>query len=136
MTLCRVLEARLTLNEKFALYRAARGTKHVCPACEARFYDLKRSPIVCPACSSLFVPPPPLRAKPLGGTRNRWRDLTPAPKYVAPEIVSEEASDPEASEVDTVRDDLAPAGPDDVPEEIQEEGDMSGLLDVNKNRDE
>jgi hypothetical protein len=56
---------------------------------------------------------------------------------VAPEIASEEASDPEASEADTVRDDGPPAGPeDDVPEEIQEEGDMSGLLDVDKNRDE
>ena len=83
------------------------------------------------------MPPPPLRAKPLSGTRNRWRDLTPVPKYVAPKIASEEACGPEASEVDTVRDDFAPAGPeDDVPEEIQEEGDMSGLLDVNKNRDE
>lgn len=124
----------LPLNQKSALHRLARGTKHVCPACEARFYDLKRTRIVCPACSSLFVPPPPpVQAKPPGDTRNRWRDRTPAPRYVAPEIASEEASGPEASEVDTARDDGPPDGPeDDVPEEIQEEGDMSGLLDVDK----
>ena len=26
------------------------GTKRTCQKCEARFYDLKRTPIVCPKC--------------------------------------------------------------------------------------
>lgn len=26
------------------------GTKRICPSCSARFYDMQRDPIVCPAC--------------------------------------------------------------------------------------
>jgi uncharacterized protein (TIGR02300 family) len=33
---------------------AARGTKRVCPSCGARFYDLNRSPIICPVCQSVY----------------------------------------------------------------------------------
>ena len=45
------------------------GEKRECPECGARFYDLKRSPAVCPKCETSFVatvekapppaPPPP-----------------------------------------------------------------------------
>jgi len=37
--------------------KAARGTKRTCQnsECEARFYDLGRSPIVCPVCQSAYV---------------------------------------------------------------------------------
>ena len=31
-----------------------RGTKRVCQSCPARFYDLGRSPIVCPSCGTVF----------------------------------------------------------------------------------
>ncbi len=30
------------------------GTKRVCQSCAARFYDLGRSPIVCPNCGTVF----------------------------------------------------------------------------------
>lgn len=30
------------------------GTKRMCQSCGARFYDLGRSPIVCPACGTVF----------------------------------------------------------------------------------
>jgi uncharacterized protein (TIGR02300 family) len=121
----------------FEANRSARGKKQACPVCEARFYDLNRSPIVCPACSSPFAPPEPLQARPAGNTRNRWRDHTPKPKYVPPEMATEEISDPIAGETEAVRDESATAGPDDsVPEEIQEDGDVSDLLDVGKSRDQ
>ena len=37
--------------------KAARGTKRTCQnsACNARFYDLNRDPIVCPICESEYV---------------------------------------------------------------------------------
>ena len=31
------------------------GTKRECQGCGAHFYDLKRSPIVCPKCDATFV---------------------------------------------------------------------------------
>ena len=32
------------------------GTKRLCASCAAKFYDLNRTPIVCPKCETLFVP--------------------------------------------------------------------------------
>lgn len=32
------------------------GLKRICPNCNARFYDMRRQPIVCPKCSSTFDP--------------------------------------------------------------------------------
>ncbi len=45
------------------------GTKRECQSCGARFYDLKRDPIVCPKCETVFVievpkPKPPVQKKP------------------------------------------------------------------------
>jgi len=39
-----------------ARHKAMRGTKRTCQACEVRFYDLDRSPIVCPSCGAHFTP--------------------------------------------------------------------------------
>ena len=33
------------------------GTKRICAGCNAKFYDLHRSPIVCPMCAAVFVLP-------------------------------------------------------------------------------
>jgi uncharacterized protein (TIGR02300 family) len=57
--------------------KPARGSKRVCQSCGARFYDLGRTPIVCPACQSVYqvtqptsrrgaeraAPPPEVRPK-------------------------------------------------------------------------
>ena len=32
------------------------GTKRVCQSCGAKFYDMKREPIVCPKCKTAFDP--------------------------------------------------------------------------------
>jgi uncharacterized protein (TIGR02300 family) len=37
--------------------KAMRGTKRTCQACEVRFYDLARNPIVCPMCGAHYAPP-------------------------------------------------------------------------------
>ena len=42
--------------------KPAKGTKRVCASCGARFYDLSRTPIICPVCQTVYqVPPPPTR---------------------------------------------------------------------------
>lgn len=42
--------------------KPARGSKRVCQNCGARFYDLSRTPIVCPVCQTVYqVAPPPSR---------------------------------------------------------------------------
>ncbi len=34
----------------------ARGLKHTCSSCEARFYDLGRQPPTCPKCGQVCLP--------------------------------------------------------------------------------
>ena len=33
------------------------GTKRICAGCGAKFYDLHKTPIVCPTCEAVFVLP-------------------------------------------------------------------------------
>ena len=36
------------------------GTKRLCAGCGAKFYDLNKSPIICPKCQTVYeVAPPP-----------------------------------------------------------------------------
>ena len=34
------------------MVKADRGIKRICVSCAAKFYDMARSPIVCPSCES------------------------------------------------------------------------------------
>jgi uncharacterized protein (TIGR02300 family) len=45
-----------------------RGTKLHCSHCGVNFYDLDRSPVVCPKCHQAYVAPPP-RLPPSRNTR-------------------------------------------------------------------
>ncbi len=58
------------------------GTKRLCAGCGAKFYDLNRTPIVCPKCETQFVP---VVVAP------RTRPDTPKPVPVAEAIVPETA---------------------------------------------
>jgi len=37
--------------------KADLGTKRLCPSCGARYYDLNKSPIICPRCGTQFEVP-------------------------------------------------------------------------------
>jgi uncharacterized protein (TIGR02300 family) len=43
------------------------GTKRLCAGCNAKFYDLLKSPIVCPMCEAVFVVPKPAASRPRRG---------------------------------------------------------------------
>ena len=70
--------------------KASRGAKRRCQneSCALPFYDLNRNPIVCPNCSTAFVPPPP---EPSGESRGRYARSAerrfPAQAPIAPEPV-------------------------------------------------
>ena len=34
-----------------------RGMKHICPACEIKYYDLRKDVIACPKCGAKPLPP-------------------------------------------------------------------------------
>ena len=130
--------------------KPARGTKRVCPSCGARFYDLNRTPIVCPVCQSVYqVTPPPTRrgerAQPVE-TRKVEEPEAEAPVLEGPEIVSleeaEEGTSEDPAEEDEEIVDLgeeaaeSPAGDDEnalLEEEEEGEADVSGIVGGDKN---
>ncbi len=73
------------------------GTKRTCPSCAARFYDLLKSPAVCPKCATAFVAESILPSKGEGSHVPKPR---PAP---IPEEV-EEVADVELVSLDEVDD--------------------------------
>jgi uncharacterized protein (TIGR02300 family) len=43
------------------------GTKRLCAGCNAKFYDLLKTPIVCPTCEAVFVLPKVVPPRPRRG---------------------------------------------------------------------
>ena len=66
------------------------GLKRTCLTCDIRFYDFKRSPIICPGCGTEFDPENLLK-----GRKSRA-----APKSVAKADVSDDADDLDETEFD------------------------------------
>ena len=116
--------------------KRARGTKRTCQnaECGARFYDLDRTPIVCPVCASPYVIPStsaPLAAEPRKPKRVEYPVAEEAPAETAP-------PDAEAALAEAERDDQS-AGEEDEPVlEVEEEegGDVSEIIDGPLDEDE
>jgi uncharacterized protein (TIGR02300 family) len=66
------------------------GTKRLCAGCNAKFYDLHKTPIVCPACQAVFELPKPA---PVRGRRAAEATAVPLPVVAAPKLKSEEVPD-------------------------------------------
>ncbi len=58
----------------------SRGSKRVCPNCGARFYDLSRTPIVCPVCQTVYQVTAP------SPRRSERAQAAKAPVVVEPEV--------------------------------------------------
>jgi uncharacterized protein (TIGR02300 family) len=85
------------------------GTKYVCASCAERFYDLNRSPAICPKCGATQPPIIPRAARPVrtnfGGP---YMSQRPSP------VVAEEEAEPLAAVADDEDEDADDAA--DVPE--------------------
>lgn len=49
--------------KEFIVAKPEWGMKHICPACNTRYYDLLRDPVVCPKCGTPYDPEAFLRAR-------------------------------------------------------------------------
>jgi uncharacterized protein (TIGR02300 family) len=120
--------------------RDQRGIKRMCVACEVAFYDLTRSPIVCPACGGEHTPvqrPVVELRKPYAST-SAWRSRSPVPRDAvvpAAEAPDGVADGDEADEV--VADDLEEADvpgavvdDDTVLEHEADDADASALIEI------
>jgi uncharacterized protein (TIGR02300 family) len=75
------------------------GAKRTCSSCGARFYDLRRHPIVCPVCSTVFDPERQPRGRRGGAARE---DAVPAKASLKAGVVDDDAD--EEAEVEDIDD--------------------------------
>jgi uncharacterized protein (TIGR02300 family) len=94
------------------------GTKHVCVACGARFYDLTKSPAVCPKCGTEQPVEQP-RPRRTGGNvieDKRPKKAAPAPGIDDVDVEVEGVEDSEEEDVmedaDDLEDDADAIGPE------------------------
>tara|TARA_B100000700_G_scaffold252597_1_gene284143 strand:+ start:480 stop:857 length:378 start_codon:yes stop_codon:yes gene_type:complete len=76
------------------------GIKRICHSCSARFYDMHRSPIVCPACGTEFTPV-------TSGRGSRSKLITPASEPIKPEIMEPNNSMELGADEEDITDDPA-----------------------------
>ena len=100
------------------------GSKRVCVACQARFYDLTRTPAVCPKCG-VEQPPEQPRPRRLGGNvieEKRPKKPVPEPGIEEVEVEGvEDAEDEDVLEEATDLEDDADAITADI--EVETDGD-------------
>ncbi len=84
------------------------GAKRVCHSCGAAFYDMQRTPIVCPKCATEYDPEAILKSR---------RSRAPLPEDKAPVKGAADVLAPDAEvEVEDIADDL-------VDEDVADEDD-------------
>lgn len=93
--------------------KAEWGAKRRCLSCGAAFYDLNKSPILCPKCGTEFNPEVPAKS----ARRPAKVEEKKVPKVaVVPDVVDDEVEDTEIG--DEILEDADEFEEDDVAEEI------------------
>ncbi len=101
------------------------GVKRVCVSCGTRFYDLMRTPAVCPKCSTEQPVEQPRARRPSGNLADEKRVKKPLPvDDVDPEVEPEEGEEAAEDEDDVMEstDDLED-DTDAISGDIEVEGD-------------
>jgi uncharacterized protein (TIGR02300 family) len=74
------------------------GTKRVCQSCGTRFYDLMRTPCVCPKCQSAVETEMVFKPRRQSAAEARAAKLAPAAAELGPEMLEAEGEEAEAIE--------------------------------------
>ena len=111
--------------------KQARGTKRTCQSCDERFYDLEKSPIICPHCGAKYViASSPAALAALQAEEKAAR--TKVKKAPLAEDADNELTEVEGDEalVDVEGDEESVADADEtfLEEEEEEGGDMSNII--------
>ena len=94
------------------------GTKHTCQSCGAKYYDLNRSPVICPKCGTEFDPDALLRSR-----RIRTTTAKPeAPAAAAKPAKKAAAKTEDEAELDEID------GEDKIDPLVDEEGDEEDMI--------
>jgi uncharacterized protein (TIGR02300 family) len=88
----------------------ALGSKHICPNCQAKFYDLNRRPAHCPKCDTEFDPEEAVKSR-------RIRARSAGPNYEDPEEAEDQVKaggDEDAEEEDARPPEIDEGGDEEV----------------------
>jgi uncharacterized protein (TIGR02300 family) len=102
------------------------GEKHRCSTCGKPFYDMKKTPIICPACGAENVPERLLKPRRTVGTTAATKK---APVAVEPK------EDKKKSDDDDIDTDLVDPDTVDLPDD-EDDDDLSGVVIAPKGDDE
>ena len=97
------------------------GTKRVCVNCGARFYDLQKTPAICPKCGTEQPAEQPRSRRPVGNVQEDKRPKKPPvadDTDVEAETTEDEAEDEVLEDASELEDDA-----DAIPDEIEVEPD-------------
>lgn len=78
------------------------GTKRVCQSCGTRFYDLMRTPCVCPKCQSVVETEMVFKPRRQSSAEARAAKLAPVAAALSPDIVVGEGDELEVVEGEDV----------------------------------
>ena len=107
------------------------GEKHRCSSCGKPFYDMKKSPIMCPACGAENVPERLLKPRRNVGT-------TPPTKKAAVKAATKPDTDDDDTDLkddDDIDDDLVDPDTVDLPDD-EDDDDLTGVVIAPKGDDE
>ena len=94
------------------------GRKHFCTECDAKFYDMKRTPVTCPACSAKVE----ISKSPIV---DRAAQVKPKPKSNnTPDVNTEDLIAADTTDESILEDTV------EIDEEEKEEDDMAEVLEV------
>ena len=94
------------------------GRKHFCTECDAKFYDMKRIPVTCPACSAKVE----ISKSPIV---DRAAQVKPKPKSNnTPDVNTEDLIAADTTDENILEDTV------EIDEEEKEEDDMAEVLEV------
>lgn len=106
------------------------GTKRVCLSCGARFYDLNRESIVCPACGTPYDAAAHTRPR-----RSRSARMAPVAAEATNHALAAEPENDDEGEITVEKEDDAAAAGDEAEEDDEEEAD-SAIEDVSELADD
>ena len=114
------------------------GTKRLCPACHAKFYDLNKSPAVCPKCGEEFVPKPilPSRQEQVEAASQTQVENPPAVETVVEDVAEDVAEAVEdVPEVALEEAEDTPVDPEDGPF-LEDDASVEDIIDAPVEKDE
>lgn len=100
------------------------GTKRDCPSCGAKFYDLNKSPAVCPKCKHEFMPDAGVKTKRAKPVERPKEKAAPRPAATDDDTVSLDAMRDEELAADDLGDEIL----EDIGEEIEDDAEDDAFL--------